>query len=60
MGMQHVERLRRARDLLAANFDTTDCVLTCYSAAGFTDDLRSATDTRLSLVTLNDIYRKRC
>lgn len=58
MGKRHVERLRRARDLLAANFDTTDCVLTCYSAVGFTDDLRSADDPRLSLVALDDIYRK--
>jgi uncharacterized protein len=58
MGLRHVERLRRARDLLAANFDTTNCVLTCYSAAGFSDDLRAVADPRLSLVTLDDIYRK--
>jgi AAA+ ATPase superfamily predicted ATPase len=58
MGMRHVERLRRARDLLAANFDTTDCVLTCYSGAGFSEELRSAADSRLSLVTLDDIHRR--
>ena len=36
MDLRHVERLRRARDLLAVKgFDTRDTVLTCYSGAGF-------------------------
>lgn len=57
MGRRHVERLGRARDLLSSSFDTTDCVLACYCAAGFTDDMRSAKDSRLDLVALEDIYR---
>jgi uncharacterized protein len=59
MGRQHVERLARARDLLSASFDTRDCVLACYSAAGFRDDLRTERDGKLSLITLDDIYRNR-
>jgi hypothetical protein len=58
MNHQHVERLARARDLLSASFDVSDCVLACYSAAGFHDDIRSAADDRLTLVTLDDIYRR--
>ena len=57
MGTRHVDRLRRARDLLAAGFDTTECVLACYSAAGFTDELRSSANPRLALITLRDIYQ---
>jgi uncharacterized protein len=56
MGGHHVERLARARDLLSASYDTSDCVLTCYSAAGFHDDLLKAKDLRLALITLDDIY----
>lgn len=56
MGRHHVERLSRARDLLSASFDTADCVLACYSAAGFHDDLTSAKDARLALVALADLY----
>src|SRR5579859_2283607 len=48
MGGYHVERLTRARDLLSASYDTADCVLACYSAAGFQDNLRAPTqDPRL-------------
>lgn len=57
IGRKHVERLRRARDLLASSFDTSECVLACYSAAGFHEELRSAQDKRLVLVALEDIYR---
>lgn len=57
MGRRHAERLGRARDLLSSSFDTTDCVLACYCAAGFTDDMRSAKDSRFHLVALDDIYR---
>lgn len=57
MGLQHVERLRRARDLLSANFDVADCVLACYSAAGFHEDLRESQGPRLVLVALEDLYR---
>ncbi len=42
MTRAHAERLARARDLLSPAFDTADCVLACYSAAGFSDDLRAA------------------
>jgi uncharacterized protein len=56
MGRKHVDRLARARDLLSANFDTKDCVLACYSAAGFSRELRREEETRLALVTLDDIY----
>jgi uncharacterized protein len=54
----HTGRLARARDLLAAAFDVSECVLACYSAAGFHDDLRSDAGRRLALVTLDDIYRR--
>ena len=56
MGGHHVERLARARDLLSASYNTSDCVLACYSAAGFHDDLRAARGSRLVLITLDDIY----
>jgi uncharacterized protein len=56
MGRQHVERLGRARDLLSASFDTGDCVLACYSAAGFHDSLTSTKDARVALVSLADLY----
>jgi hypothetical protein len=55
MGPRHVARLRRARDLLAASYDTTDCTLACYSGVGFHDDLRETTG--LKLVTPRDLYR---
>ncbi len=56
MSGHHLERLARARDLLSARYDTTDCVLACYSAAGFHDDLRAARDPRIALIILDDIY----
>lgn len=56
MSRQHVERLAAARDLLSSTFDTTDCVLACYSAAGFDTELRTSKVPRTLLVTLNDIY----
>jgi uncharacterized protein len=58
MNRQHVERLARARDLLSATFNVSDCVLACYSAAGFHDDLRSTASGQLALVTLDDIYHR--
>ncbi len=40
LGARHVDRLRRARDLLAGRgYDTRDTVLACYGAAGFDPDL---------------------
>jgi len=56
MGGHHLERLARARDLLSVGYDTSDCVLACYSGAGFHDDLRAARNPRLALVTLDEIY----
>ena len=59
MTPRHAARLARARDLLASNFDVTNCVLACYSAAGFSDDLRAAAGPRLQLISLADIYQTR-
>jgi hypothetical protein len=56
MGRKHADRLARARDLLSASFDTHDCVLACYSAAGFSKELQAEERDRLALVTLDDIY----
>jgi hypothetical protein len=56
VGGYHVQQLARARDLLSARYDTSGCVLACYSAAGFHEDLRAARDPRLALITLDDIY----
>lgn len=48
MGIRHVERLRRARDLLAdRGFDTSETVLACYSAAGFNNDLTPSDEVSL-------------
>ena len=56
MGTTHVERLRRARDLLAVKgFDTRDTVLACYSGAGFAPDLHAAQD--VALIGLDRLYQ---
>jgi uncharacterized protein len=55
-GLRHLARLRRARDLLAASFDTSDTVLACYSAAGFDDELRAAAGSEVLLADLAAIY----
>jgi len=55
--MTHLNLLARARDLLAASFDVGDCTLACYSAAGFSADLRSAAAPGLILVSVGDLYR---
>jgi hypothetical protein len=57
MTPHHTARLARARDLLAANFDVSDCALACYSAAGFSPDLRSAAGPGLTLISSSDLYR---
>lgn len=62
MGLGHLRRLERAAGLLAARkFDTRDTILTCYSAAGFDDDLREAAarDRRVRLIGAADLYAKR-
>lgn len=56
MTHQHTARLARARSLLAASFDVSDCGLACYSAAGFSPGLRSAAGPGLSLISLADLY----
>ena len=57
MGHGHVQRLERARDLLAAKgYDTRDTVLACYSGAGFTTELRAERRSDLILVGLDQLY----
>jgi hypothetical protein len=57
MGPRHVERLRRARDLLAVRgFDTRDTVLTCYSGAGFDRELQDGQRHDIRLVGLDQLY----
>jgi uncharacterized protein len=56
MTAQHTGRLARARDLLAATFDISNCALACYSAAGFSADLRSAAGPGLVLISPRDLY----
>ena len=59
MDVQHVQRLGRARDLLAVKgFDTRGTRLHCYSGAGFSPELRSAADTDagIYLVDLDQLY----
>jgi len=56
LGARHLDRLRRARDLLAGRgYDTRDTVLTCYSAAGF-DPIRSSPDDHVLALGLDDLY----
>jgi AAA+ ATPase superfamily predicted ATPase len=56
MGTRHVDRLRQARDLLAARgYDTRDTVLTCYSGTGFEPGLTEGGD-RVRTVGLDDLY----
>jgi uncharacterized protein len=56
IGTPHVERLRRARDLLAVKgFDTRDTVLACYSGAGFAPGLRGEDD--VALIGLDRMYQ---
>ncbi|MBH0780145.1 AAA family ATPase [Nocardia bovistercoris] len=43
MTLGHLERLERARELLSAKgYDTRNTVLSCYSGAGFDENLRAA------------------
>jgi hypothetical protein len=61
MDIRHVERLRRARDLLAVKgYDTNDTVLACYSGAGFSDPLTELADRdpRILLVGLDRLYQE--
>jgi hypothetical protein len=57
MGMRHLARLYRARELLSANgLDTTEAVLACYAGAGFNDELRAAAGRDVLLADLDAIY----
>jgi hypothetical protein len=58
MGVRHVGRLRRDRDLLAGKgYDTRDTVLACYGGAGFEPALRNASGPdRVLTVGLDDLY----
>jgi hypothetical protein len=57
MGSRHLERLRRARELLAERgFDTRDAKLACYGGAGFDQDLTTMRAPDLLLVPLDRLY----
>jgi hypothetical protein len=59
MTLGHIRRLRRARDLLAVKgYDTRATKLTCYTGAGFDDELRAEarTDKLIQLVDLETLY----
>ena len=59
MTLGHLERLRRARDLLAVKgYDTTATRLTCYNAAGFDPELSDAArnDVGVQLIGLDALY----
>jgi AAA+ ATPase superfamily predicted ATPase len=60
MGLHHLTRLARARDLLAAKkYDTSATILACYSAAGFDQDLRdqaARTPRNILLIGPEELY----
>ncbi|MCP2317310.1 hypothetical protein APR12_002656 [Nocardia amikacinitolerans] len=57
MGLGHLDRLRRIRDLLSAKFDTSRTRLACYSAAGFMPALTEAVAAEdVVLVDSNTLY----
>jgi len=61
MGLGHLDRLRRARDLLSVKgHQAADAVLACYSGAGFTAELADAArrDPHVLLVDLARLYRE--
>jgi hypothetical protein len=59
--MGHLERLARIRGLLVAQgkYGAETAKLTCFSAAGFTDELRerAANASDVLLVGAADLYR---
>ena len=61
MTLRHVERLRRARALLAVKgYDTNATILTCYSGAGFEPALLAAArDDDVLLVGVDRLYQPR-
>ena len=59
MGLGHLDRLRRVRDLLRRNdgYDTSATRLVCFSGVGFTEDLQNlARRGDVDLVGLDDLY----
>jgi uncharacterized protein len=59
MGLGHLDRLRRVRDLLRRNdgYDTSATRLVCFSGVGFTEDLRRlAYQGEVELVGLEELY----
>ncbi|MFF3845798.1 ATP-binding protein [Streptomyces sp. NPDC002328] len=58
MGRAHLERLGRAKELLAARgMDTSHCALACFSAAGFSEALRAeAARGEVLLIGLDALY----
>lgn len=57
MGGRHVDRLRRARDLLGdRGYDVRDTVLACYSGVGFDERLRDGSD-EVALIGLDALYK---
>ncbi|WP_228002817.1 ATP-binding protein [Nocardia australiensis] len=59
MGLNHLDRLVRARELLAGNgLDASNCRLVCFSGAGFSDALRDRADqdANVVLVGLAQLY----
>ncbi|MFW6690083.1 AAA family ATPase [Streptomyces sp. MAR4 CNX-425] len=59
MGQRHLDRLQRIRSLLMARGTATDATrLHCYSAAGFTDDLRlrAESDPTIQLIEPHRLY----
>jgi hypothetical protein len=59
LSLGHLERLRRARDLLAVKgYNTSATRLTCYSGAGFDPELSgvAAADPLVQLVGLDRLY----
>jgi AAA+ ATPase superfamily predicted ATPase len=63
MGVGHLDRLRRIRDLLMAQGrpGADQARLACYSGAGFTDELRGMSEQEdgIVLVSLADLYQAR-
>ncbi|MEV5751853.1 ATP-binding protein [Actinoallomurus sp. NPDC052308] len=56
MGVRHVDRLRRARDLLGGRgYDVRDTVLACYSGIGFDERLQDNSDS-IALIGLDTLY----
>jgi uncharacterized protein len=59
MTSRHLDRLRRARDLLSVKgHDTSTAKLTCYSGAGFDSELLeiARTDPHVQLISIEDLY----